>query len=140
MSTNVSKPTLPITPARERAAVELAYGATQKAAAAAAGVNAHTVGRWLKDPDYRALVDQYAADWLTALRTDLSQLRRLAVKRAIELISDGELAGDHIAGNLARDVMRIANSQPITGADEDPLADLIAQIATNQQHHCDTAD
>jgi AcrR family transcriptional regulator len=68
-------------------AVALASGATRDAAAAAAGVSPATVYRRLRDPEFRATIDETREELIATTTARLAGVATAAVDTLVELLS-----------------------------------------------------
>lgn len=112
-----------------RAAEVLAGGGTQAAAAREAGVDRATVGRWLKDDEFRALVSQARGASQAEAAGGLSGL----VGPSLKLLEDalfGEVPVPITKARLALDVVKAAASiEKGSEAGGSQLADKLAAIS-----------
>jgi predicted transcriptional regulator len=77
---------------KQKLAELLAVGRTQAQAAELAGVSPSTVKRWLKEPDFAALVDGIAADKVKNLSARLAGMADKAASTIDDAMDDGSAA------------------------------------------------
>jgi hypothetical protein len=77
---------------KQKLAELLAVGRTQAQAAELAGVSPRTVVRWLKEPDFAALVDSIAADKVKNLSARLAGMAEKAASTIDSAMDDGNAA------------------------------------------------
>jgi len=124
-----------------KAARALARGATQAAAGREAGVDRATIGRWLKDQEFKELVvtatdaEDTVEDPTVEAERGLSRL----VPQAEHVLEDA-LAGADVSTQMARvalDIIKAARAlEPKAGSGEDgtpTLASLIAELDAEDQ-------
>ncbi len=107
---------------REQAAGLLRQGVSQAQAARQVGVDKSTIGRWLKDPSFVALVQ--TPDYQAEAATGLADL----VPKALELL-ESALAGESIPANKARVALDIVKAAAVAGRADSSGGELARRIA-----------
>ncbi len=126
-----------------KAARSLARGSTQAAAAREAGVDRATIGRWLKDQEFKEMVvtatdaEDSVEDPTVEAERGLSRL----VPQA-ERVLEEALAGADVSTQMARvalDIIKAARAlEPKAGSGEDgtpTLASLISELDADERNH-----
>ncbi len=107
---------------RQKAAELLRQGVSQAEVSRQVGVDKSTIGRWLKDPSFVALVQ--TPDYQAEAATGLADL----VPQALKLLEDA-LAGANVPANKAQVALNIVKAAATAGKSEASGGELARRIA-----------
>src|SRR5436305_1441339 len=107
---------------QEQAILALLQGANHQEAAAAAGVTARTLRRWLQDPVFLGMLRRArAAQW-----TESTSLLQAATREAVETLQRVMRCRDHPSAQVA--ACRILLDRAIKAVELDDLAGRLAEL------------
>jgi hypothetical protein len=109
---NVTESAWNWTPQREKAALAVAESATIVEAAGVAGVTRKTIHEWLKAPEFKARVDEYLEEVVSAARSIMRRNATAAAKTVVDLSVWG-LPGHTTRLAAAKDVLDRVGLKPV---------------------------